>query len=231
MIDKQVAFTKVDVNGKPIAGMEYTVTSEKTKQIVDKGITTSDGAVFLNGLVYGGDYVITETGTPEGYATALPVKFTVNDKKVQTVTMVNKTVTFEKVDQFNKPVEGGLFAVLDKDGNELYQFTAKKDGVILKDLIVNETYYIKELKAPSGFVLNKEPVKFTVLNDDENQIVKMDNKYIVGKITMDDNPSLTGSIRVQTGDDMYLGLILIVCLSAGLCAAHIATKRRKTSKE
>lgn len=231
MIDKQVAFTKVDVNGKPIAGMEYTVTSEKTKQIVDKGITTSDGAVFLNGLVYGGDYVITETGTPEGYATALPVKFTVNDKKVQTVTMVNKTVTFEKVDQFNKPVEGGLFAVLDKDGNELYQFTAKKDGVVLKDLVVNEIYYIKELKAPSGFVLNKEPVKFTVLNDDENQIVKMDNKYIVGKITMDDNPSLTGSIRVQTGDDMYLGLILIVCMSAGLCAAHIATKRRKTSKE
>lgn len=231
MIDKQVAFTKVDVNGKPIAGMEYTVTSEKTKQIVDKGVTTSDGAVFLNGLVYGGDYVITETGTPEGYATALPVKFTVDDKKVQTVTMVNKTVTFEKVDQFNKPVEGGLFAVLDKDGNELYQFTAKKDGVVLKDLVVNEIYYIKELKAPSGFVLNKAPVKFTVLNDDENQVVKMDNKYIVGKITMDDNPSLTGSIRVQTGDDMYLGLILIVCLSAGLCAAHIATKRRKTSKE
>ena len=231
MIDKQVAFTKVDVNGKPIAGMEYTVTSEKTKQIVDKGITTSDGAVFLSGLVDGGDYVITETGTPEGYATALPVKFTVDDKKVQTVTMVNKTVTFQKVDQFNNLVEGGLFAVLDKDGNELYQFTAKKDGVVLKDLVVNETYYIKELKAPSGFVLNKEPVKFTVLNDDENQIVKMDNKYIVGKITMDDNPSLTGSIRVQTGDDIYLGLILIVCMSAGLCAAHIATKRRKASKE
>lgn len=231
MIDKQVAFAKVDVNGKPISGMEYTVTSEKTKQIVDKGVTTEDGAVFLNGLVYGGDYVITETGTPEGYATALPVKFTVDDKKVQTVTMVNKTVTFEKVDQFNKPVEGGLFAVLDKDGNELYQFTAKKDGVVLKDLVVNEIYYIKELKAPSGFVLNKEPIKFTVLNDDENQIVKMDNKYIVGKITLDDNPTLSGSLRTQTGDDMYLGLILIVCLSAGLCAAHIATKRRKTSKE
>lgn len=231
MIDKQVAFAKVDVNGKPVAGMEYTVTSEKTKQIVDKGITTEDGAVFLNGLVYGGDYVITETGTPEGYATALPVKFTVDDKKVQTVTMVNKTVTFQKVDQFNKPVEGGLFAVLDKDGNELYQFTAKKDGVVLKDLVVNEIYYVKELKAPSGFVLNKAPVKFTVLNDDENQIVKMDNKYIVGKITLDDNPTLSGSLRTQTGDDMYLGLILIVCLSAGLCAAHIATKRRKTSKE
>ena len=59
----------------------------------------------------------------------------------------------------------------------------------------------------------------------------MDNKYIVGKITMDDNPSLTGSIRVQTGDDMYLGLMLIVCMTAGLCAVHIATKRRKTDKE
>ena len=227
MIDKQVAFTKVDVNGKPIARMEYTVTSEKTKQIVDKGITTEDGAVFLNGLVYGGDYVITETGTPKGYATALPVKFTVDDKKVQTVTMVNKTVTFQKVDQFNKPVEGGLFAVLDKDGNELYQFTAKKDGVVLKDLVVNEIYYIKELKAPSGFVLNKAPVKFTVLNDDENQIVKMDNKYIVGKITMDDNPSLTGSIRVQTGDDMYLGLILLITMFALGGSVYFATNHRK----
>ena len=227
MVDKQVAFAKVDTDGKLIAGMEYTVTSEKTKQIVDKGVTTSDGAVFLNGLVYGGDYVITETGTPEGYATALPVKFTVDDKKVQTVTMVNKTVTFQKVDQFNKPVEGGLFAVLDKDGNELYQFTAKKDGVVLKDLVVNEIYYIKELKAPSGFVLNKEPVKFTVLNDDENQIVKMDNKYIVGKITMDDNPSLTGSIRVQTGDDMYLGLILLITMFALGGSVYFATNHRK----
>lgn len=207
MVDKQVAFAKVDTDGKLIAGMEYTVTSDKTKQIVDKGVTNADEVVYLNGLVAGGTYTLTETGTPEGYATAVPITFTVgDDDRLQTVTLANKTVTFVKENNKGDVLSGGKFALYDNEGNEMYQFTAKEEGVVLTGLSENESYSVKELEAPKGHDLNSKAVNFTVSTnvddptDKEDQIVTM-----VDKVTV-----------VKTSDDTALGLMLIaLMLSAG----------------
>lgn len=207
MVDKQVAFAKVDTDGKLIAGMEYTITSDKTKQIVDKGVTNADEVVYLNGLVAGGTYTLTETGTPEGYATAVPITFTVgDDDRLQTVTLANKTVTFVKENNKGDVLSGGKFALYDNEGNEMYQFTAKEEGVVLTGLSENESYSVKELEAPKGHDLNSKAVNFTVSTnaddptDKEDQIVTM-----VDKVTV-----------VKTSDDTALGLMLIaLMLSAG----------------
>ena len=207
MVDKQVAFAKVDTDGKLIAGMEYTVTSDKTKQIVDKGVTNADEVVYLNGLIAGETYTITETATPEGYATAVPITFTVgDDDRLQTVTLANKTVTFVKENNKGDTLSGGKFALYDNEGNEMYQFTAKEEGVVLTGLVENEDYSIKELEAPKGHDLNEKAVNFTVSTntddptDKEDQVVTM-----VDKVTV-----------VKTSDDTALGLMLIaLMLSAG----------------
>ena len=207
MVDKQVAFAKVDTDGKLIAGMEYTVTSDKTKQIVDKGITNADAVVYLNGLVAGQTYTLTETGTPEGYATAVPITFTVgDDDRLQTVTLANKTVTFVKENNKGDVLSGGKFALYDNEGNEMYQFTSIEEGVVLTGLSENESYSVKELEAPKGHDLNSKAVNFTVSTntddpaDKEDQIVTM-----VDKVTV-----------VKTSDDTALGLMLIaLMLSAG----------------
>ena len=218
MVDKQVAFAKVDTDGKLIPGMEYTVTSDKTKQIVDKGVTNADEVVYLNGLIAGGTYTLTETATPDGFATAVPITFTVgDDDRLQTVTLANKTVTFVKENNKGDVLSGGKFALYDNEGNEMYQFTAKEEGVVLTGLSENESYSVKELEAPKGHDLNSKAVNFTVSTniddptDKEDQVVTM-----VDKVTV-----------VKTSDDTALGLMLIaLMLSAGGLTA-LGIRRRE----
>lgn len=218
MVDKQVAFAKVDTDGKLIAGMEYTVTSDKTKQIVDKGVTNADEVVYLNGLVAGQTYTLTETGTPDGFATAVPITFTVgDDDRLQTVTLANKTVTFVKENNKGDVLSGGKFALYDNEGNEMYQFTAKEEGVVLAGLSENESYSVKELEAPKGHDLNEKAVNFTVSTNTDNPTDKEDQVVtMVDKVTV-----------VKTSDDTALGLMLIVLmLSAGGLTA-LGIRRRE----
>lgn len=218
MVDKQVAFAKVDTDGKLIAGMEYTVTSDKTKQIVDKGITNADEVVYLNGLVAGQTYTLTETGTPDGFATAVPITFTVgDDDRLQTVTLANKTVTFVKDNNKGDTLNGGKFALYDNEGNEMYQFTAKEEGVVLTGLSENESYSVKELEAPKGHDLNSKAVNFTVSTNTDDPTDKEDQI-----VTMTDRVTVT-----KTSDDMPLGLMLIaLMLSAGGLTA-LGIRRRE----
>lgn len=218
MVDKQVAFAKVDTDGKLIAGMEYTVTSDKTKQIVDKGITNADEVVYLNGLVAGQTYTLTETGTPDGFATAVPITFTVgDDDRLQTVTLANKTVTFVKDNNKGDTLNGGKFALYDNEGNEMYQFTSIEEGVVLTGLSENESYSVKELEAPKGHDLNSKAVNFTVSTNTDDPADKEDQI-----VTMTDRVTVT-----KTSDDTALGLMLIaLMLSAGGLTA-LGIRRRE----
>ena len=144
--------------------------------------------------------------------------FTVgDDDRLQTVTLANKTVTFVKENNKGDVLSGGKFALYDNEGNEMYQFTAKEEGVVLTGLSENESYSVKELEAPKGHDLNSKAVNFTVSTniddptDKEDQVVTM-----VDKVTV-----------VKTSDDTALGLMLIaLMLSAGGLTA-LGIRRRE----
>ena len=87
-LDSVIVFTyKVVVNkhanaanGPALAGAEFTL-SKKLKDGTTKDIAVvknTDGTTFTFSGLDDGDYVLTETKTPEGYNTIAPIKFTVN---------------------------------------------------------------------------------------------------------------------------------------------------------
>lgn len=112
MKDKQVFVTKTDVTGeKEIPGAKLTVTDKETGKAVDSW-TSTDKQHPVNGLEVGKTYILTEVTAPDGYAVAESIEFTVeNNDQNQTVIMMDKRVTVDKLDVTGKPVTGAKLAV------------------------------------------------------------------------------------------------------------------------
>lgn len=192
MLDKQVAVNKVDVNGNPITDAELTVTNTKTKQIVDKWITTEENH-FISGLIEGQSYVITETSTPNGFVTASPVEFTVSpDKEIQYISVVDKQLTVSKTDiTTGEELEGAELTVTDSEGNVIDSWISTTEPHIVTGLVEGQTYILTEVTAPYGYELT-ESVEFTVSTDKQTQKVIMEDAPIVASVMVNKVDSATG---------------------------------------
>lgn len=199
MVDKQVEFVKTDVDGNALSGMEYTVTNNKSKEIVDKGVTSAKSRNFLNGLKVGETYTIAETKVPTGFAHAKPIEFTVtDDNKLQTVTMKDKQVVVKKTDIGGENVVGAELKVVDKETGDVIDSWTVKEGEpehIVEGLIEGKEYTLVEDYAPDGFTISNE-VDFTVTEDKVNQTITMIDKVVdVDKVNFD-GESLKG-VKLQ----------------------------------
>lgn len=104
--------TKTDVTGeKEVEGAKMTVTDKETGKAVDTW-TSGNEAHPISGLEVGKTYTLTEVTTPEGYAVAESIEFTVpDDGHNQTLSMKDKRVTIDKLDVLGNPVVGAKLAV------------------------------------------------------------------------------------------------------------------------
>lgn len=68
MVDIELIIKKVDENGQPISGAEFTIYSDKecTNEIM-KGITGEDGTLVIKGIIIKTYYYVLETKAPDGY--------------------------------------------------------------------------------------------------------------------------------------------------------------------
>lgn len=172
MTDKQVMISKIDVtSGQELAGAELTITDE-SGNVIDSW-TSTDTAHYANGLVEGQKYALTEKTAPYGYEVANSIVFVVtNDKATQTVVMndspILSSVLVNKVDSItgeniiSKKFEFTLYSDAECK-NEIVTVNANTDdGTALFSDLRYGTYYIKETKAPKGYMLSDEVVKIEI---------------------------------------------------------------------
>ena len=172
MTDKQVMISKIDVtSGQELAGAELTITDE-SGNVIDSW-TSTDAAHYANGLVEGQKYTLTEKTAPYGYEVANSIVFVVtNDKATQTVVMndspILSSVLVNKVDSItgeniiSKKFEFTLYSDAECK-NEIVTVNANTDdGTALFSDLIYGTYYIKETKAPKGYMLSDEVVKIEI---------------------------------------------------------------------
>ena len=175
MTDKQVMISKIDItSGQELAGAELVITN-KDGNIVDSW-TSTDTAHYANGLVEGQEYTLIEKTAPYGYEIAHSITFTVSsDKSVQTVVMndspILSSVLVNKVDSItgeniiSRKFEFTLYSDAECK-NEIVTVNANTDdGTALFSDLRYGTYYIKETKAPKGYMLSDEVVKIEI-NDE-----------------------------------------------------------------
>lgn len=198
---------------EPIEGVEFTITSDTTGEEVMKIVTDKDGKATTKsdrsprgGLIYD-TYTITETKYPEGYTPVRPFQVAIHQEQVTLTgiyrqdTLLSSPIQVVKVDAGTGkviPFAGTTFQLLDAQKNvmkmtayypskkELTEFVSDENGQILfPEMLKCGTYYLREIKAPEGYVLNSEEVEFTITDgaDWENPVVvKVENQNAMGKV-------------------------------------------------
>lgn len=222
MFDAQVKVTKTDaLTGDAVKGAEFTV-FDKDGNIVDKWIT--DGTAHaVSGLDAGCEYILKETKTPEGYMTAPDRTLVVSGEQNMDVEIkehpVLTDIEVQKVDAQTKKVirskdfEFTMYSDAECK-NAITTVSADKNAgtATFKDLRYG-TYYIKETKAPTGYLLSKE-VKKVVIDDNLENVGK------TYSFVYQDTPMPTTGVKTGDGTDIkkftaltgISGIVLLICV-------------------
>lgn len=177
-----------------LQGAEFTATLKSTGVVAQTQITDLNGAASFTGLPFG-TYIISETKTPVGYKAVADFEVTISeegqkfhyileDKVIEAkVKIVKKDVETGKV----IPLSGATFKVKDSEGNfitqhvnypsdkDITEFVTAADGtLVLPETLVYGDYTLVEVKAPNGYLLNKEEIPFTVNPDNDGKMITLD---------------------------------------------------------
>lgn len=108
-----------------------------------------------------------------------------------------------KKDNNSKLLKNALFGIYDMNDNLLYEDVTNEEGIIKINNIKAGSYYLKELKAPYGYIKNDEIIEFEILN---NELLTFE--VINNKIEM---PNTSKSININ-----YLSGIIIILINISI---------------
>ena len=182
MIDKVVEISKVNFAGEELEGATLVVTSTKTKNIVDKWVSTKEPHKVSN-LIEGESYVLHEEIVVDRYVKATDIEFTVTeDKETQKIEMVDKIVEIVKTDlTTGEELEGAELQVVDENNEIIDEWVSTKEPHRVIGLEENKNYKLIEKTAPYGFEITEE-IAFTVTEDKETQKIEMKDMPILKDI-------------------------------------------------
>ena len=175
-----ITVKKVDENGNPLAGAEFMLFGPKT----DKKTTDNNGVAIFENLP-AGDYYVSETKRPTNYGgfngsvhikinTSGEAKTITAAENVEvegsniTINWTNTrdkgSISITKTDG-NQPLSGAFFGLY-KDAAAAeepikIQQTDKNGEALFADLAAGK-YYVKEIAAPNGYVLDETIRPFTI---------------------------------------------------------------------
>ena len=200
---------KVEISKKDLTtmeelpGAELTITDKDGKEI-DRWVST-DKPHYIEKLP-AGDYTLTEVKTPDGYATAEIVPFTVLPTgEVQRFEMLDDVIKVEisKKDLTTmEELSGAELTITDKDGKEIDRWVSTDKPHYIEKLPAGD-YTLTEVKAPDGYAF-AESVPFTVLPTGEVQQFEMWDDVIkveISKVDITTNKELPGAELIITNKD------------------------------
>ena len=220
----KVQISKTDVTtGEELVGTTLQIENEDGEVILLNGETlqwVTDGSIHLIERLPVGTYYLREVRATDGYIlNEDPIRFVVEETgEIQTVSMTNDytklsilkrdITTDQGLPGATLQIENGAGDVVVLNGEELRWVTSTTPYEI--DRLPVGTYYLREVEAPDGYVLNETRVKFDVQETTEVQSITMDNdvtKLRVRKIDLGTGRYIAGSVlRIINQDtgEVYL---------------------------
>ena len=209
-----------------IEGVEFTLTSRTTGQEILRIVTDREGKAttrsedYPRGRLVYDTYLVTETKTPEGYNPVKPFEVEISEENVTVSgiyrqdTLITSPIQVLKVDASTGktiPAAGTEFQLLDADRNvvtmtshypeyQVYEtFVTDGEGrFTFPEKLKYGTYYLREVKAPKGYLLNGEELAFTVEEDKDwgsPLTVRFADENAMGRISID---------KYEEGKEEYL---------------------------
>ena len=200
----KVEISKKDLTSmEELPGAELTITDKDGKEI-DRWVST-DKPHYIEKLP-AGDYTLTEVKTPDGYAFAESVTFTVLPiGEVQRFEMLDDVIKVEisKKDLTTmEELPGAELIITDKDGKKIDRWVSTDKPHYIEKLPAGD-YTLTEVKAPDGYAFS-ESVPFTVLPTGEVQQLEMRDDVIkveISKADITTNKELPGAELIITNKD------------------------------
>lgn len=168
----KVKIKKVDSNNdnKELMGAKFHI-EDSNKKVVGELVTDGQGEAISKELPIG-NYNLVEVEAPKGYEllknnTAIKteqdvvVEIKIGNRKLPTPT---GQIEIEKVDDkdSNLKLKGAVFQVLEKEGKEVSRLTTDEKGKVISNQLALGKYTIKEIKAPNGYMLLRDPIEIEI---------------------------------------------------------------------
>ena len=147
-------------SGKRISGVRFEV-RKVNDEIVGTYITDSDGVIYLP-EIESGWYTVTELKAAPGYLLdTASHRIEVKDGQTATLEITNhksSRILLHKVDKdTGKGIYGAVFLLYDSNHNPIGEYVTDQDGYIYADDgLADGRYYLREIKAADGYVLDPE---------------------------------------------------------------------------
>lgn len=172
MKNKQFFISKKDiVHEKELPGAKLVVVNEKD-EVVDEWLSTDQPHAIRN-LKMNQRYILRELLSPDQYALAKDIPFTVSDKwENQYLTMYDRLTELKvsKTDASMKDLKGAKLQIVDEDGHVVEEWISNGEVHIVKGLILNKKYSLREVQAPDGYKISQD-LPFTMVDGDHLTIV------------------------------------------------------------
>lgn len=180
--------TKTTEAGEPLAGSIFEVLNSENQKIAE-ATSDDDGKVYVEGLAPG-DYSFKEIATADNQylvneksipftipaeAAGAPKVVTENTEGPLALTNYLGSAELTKfAADGTTPLAGATFEVYDASGQQVQTdqtFTTNREGKITVSQLSPGDYTFVEIKAPEGYLLNTEPIPFTIANSAVDQPV------------------------------------------------------------
>lgn len=183
----------------PLAGAVFGL-YDAEGNLIEQKATDENGYIQFSPQLWGQTVFIREISAPEGYL--------VNDKIEEfEIKAGDESVTFEwenerrpveivvhKIDESGLPLAGAEFGLFDAQGTLLQSGITDETGVIrFTNNIWGQTVYLREIKAPQGYVLDEAATEIELKPEDTVLEYTKENYWITGNIRIVKKDGLTGN--------------------------------------
>ncbi len=175
----ETVITKVDENGKPLAGAQLLLKDKNGNKIGDVWETTGTSNKLVKGLKEGEKYTLVEVKAPDGYVKANDITFTA--KAGETITMKNEKteLIISKQDiTTGKEIAGAHLQVINSAGKVVDEWDSEEGkSHSIKGLTIGEKYTLKETVAPNGYSISNS-ITFVFDTNKKKVVMKDEQLYV-----------------------------------------------------
>lgn len=191
--------TKNDEDGTAVPNTSFKVSKNSDMSSpVGTYTTGDDGSVTIDELLPD-TYYVQETSVPNHLVLDSTVKsVTVEANKTATLTVQNNWVKgkiqLKKIDpQSKKQVAGATYAIYNEKGQELERLVTKATGYVESGYLRFGEYTVREVIAPSGYILNKTSYPVTIATNEQKITITGEDERQTGRLEITKEDSVTGS--------------------------------------
>ena len=201
------------VTGAYLPGAEFEVWTLNCTKLLGTYVTDKTGMVYSDPLP-AGNYIVKESKAPAGYAldeTHHHVNLTydhpyilkVSDQPL-TAIMITKVSTED-----DTPLMGAKFQVKTAEGKVVGEYTTDTTGTTTTQVLEPGVYYVQEVEAPDGYLINDKVFKVTLTAGSTAPLVVEDTpapSLVIFKGDSNTKKGIAGAVfKVETADHDFIG--------------------------